>query len=779
MKFFKKLGWQLLSLLVHAINLARKLGVLYCLFLFGKRLFLILKEAFTVESFQTIQKAEWLYIVLFLVLAAVLHFLKQSVQNILELLKDKIRENTSHYYSKEKLMEFKKNMANGFLDPYTLEEIISMKDYLEAQGEQVVINSENAGYIEAKRLGKEYDFSQEYGSDNLDDLSRVEKEEKNPEKNEEDEKIISTEEIDSYTKKGVENPMLALNTLIGLDSVKEEVRKMQSRYQLELQRKAEGKQGGSISGNHMCFYGPAGTGKTTVARIMAGILYDLKMIHKNQVVEISGNDLKGSYTGWTAIKTKRIIEAAKGGVLFIDEAYSLIGDNYWSDGYGDEALAQLITAMENYKDELVVIFAGYEAEMSRFLDRNEGLKSRIKTFIHFPNYTAEDMGEILVSLAEQEGLKISPELKAAYVEYAERVLVHSSNFGNARDARNSLAEIYDQHSLNVTNHRLSPEMRDVLCLEDFPWEEGNETNQKDQRNLWHLTKDEERIISMSELEGYIKPGIRKPMEELERLIGLQSVKTQIRNMRNRYLFELSRKEDNVTSDFMTCNHMCFCGPPGTGKTTVARIMSGILYDLKIIKKNQVVEVGGNDLVGQYIGDSAKKTKLIIEASKGGVLFIDEAYTLNTGYKGYGDEVLGELVKAMEDFKDDLVVIFAGYEKEMKDFLKRNPGMQSRIKSEIYFPNYTPDELGEIFVSMAKTAQYKVSEKLKDTYIDFAEKVLLPDPSFGNARTVRQDLDKIIERHATNYVEGRIGEEDKNRLVLLDFPWFKDDVRTGN
>lgn len=752
------------------------------MFLSFKTLIFIFKEALPARTFQNINKEKWIYIIVCVLFAAILHFLKQSVQNVIELIKDKIRENTSHYYSAEKLTEFKRNMLNGNLELYSLEEIIAMKNYLEARGEQVAINSDNADWIEAKRLGKEYDFSKdeikESGIMWDSEHEQTGKTEQTEEQLEAD-KIITKSQIQSFTKQGTENPISELNNLIGLVSVKEEVKKMQSRYQFEQQRKLEGKNTGNITGHHMCFYGPAGTGKTTVARIMAGILYDLKIIRKNQVIEVSGNDLKGSYTGWTATKTKRIIHAAKGGVLFIDEAYSLTGDNYWGDSYGDEALAELITAMENCKDDLVVIFAGYEAEMSRFLNRNEGLKSRIKTFIHFPNYTSKDMGEILVSLAEKEGLEVTDELRKAYIDYVERTLIHSPNFGNARDARNHLAEIYDQHSMNVANHRLMPEMRDILCMEDFPWKEGNETNQKEQRNLRHLTKDEERIISMSELEGYIKPGIRKPMEELETLIGLQSVKTQIRNMKNRYLFELSRKEDNVTSDFMTCNHMCFYGPAGTGKTTVARIMSGILYDLRIIKKNQVVEVGGSDLIGQYIGDSAKKTKLIIEASKGGVLFIDEAYTLNTGYKGYGDEVLGELVKAMEDFKEDLVVIFAGYEKEMKEFLKRNPGMQSRIKSEIYFPNYTPDELGEIFVSMAKTAQYEVSKELKDTYIDFAKKVLLPDPGFGNARAVRKGLGQIIERHATNYVERRIGEEDKNRLVLLDFPWFKDDVITGN
>lgn len=285
------------------------------------------------------------------------------------------------------------------------------------------------------------------------------------------------------------------------------------------------------------------------------------------------------------------------------------------------------------------------------------------------------------------------------------------------------------------------------------------------------TEDEEKIISVQEIKGFTHAGVQNPMKALDELMGLENVKEQVRKMQTRYLFEARRKEQGVINELATCNHMCFIGPPGTGKTTVARIMSGILYDLKIIKKNQVVEIGGNDLQGQYMGYTGKRTKAIVEAARGGVLFIDEAYSLS--YGGYADEALGELVKAMEDYKEDLVVIFAGYEDEMNEFLKKNSGMGSRIKTYIYFENYSPKALSDILVSMAEKAKFMVTQELKDVYADFSYQIRLREEDFGNARTVRGDLDAIIERHADNVISKKVPDTHLNVLDVIDFPFFKD------
>lgn len=283
-------------------------------------------------------------------------------------------------------------------------------------------------------------------------------------------------------------------------------------------------------------------------------------------------------------------------------------------------------------------------------------------------------------------------------------------------------------------------------------------------------EDEEKILSLQEIKKFTHRGVSEPLKELDKLVGLDAVQEQVKKMQTRYLFEAKRKKQGASSELSTCNHMCFIGPPGTGKTTVARIMSGILYDLKIIKKNKVIEIGGNDLQGQYVGYTGKRTRAIVEAAKGGVLFIDEAYSLS--YGGYADEALGELVKAMEDYKDELVVIFAGYENEMKDFLKRNPGMSSRIKTYIYFQNYSSEVLSDILVSMANKAKYTITKELKNVYVEYAEQILLQADDFGNARTVRGDLDAIIEKHADNVMSRKVDESQLDILDVVDFPYFK-------
>lgn len=291
----------------------------------------------------------------------------------------------------------------------------------------------------------------------------------------------------------------------------------------------------------------------------------------------------------------------------------------------------------------------------------------------------------------------------------------------------------------------------------------------EEKEVQARTEDEEKIISSQEIQKFTHAGVSNPMKELDELLGLDNVKEQVQKMKNRYLFEMKREQHGVSNELSTCNHMCFVGPPGTGKTTVARIMSGILYDLKIIRKNQVVEISGNDLQGQYLGYTGKRTKALVEAARGGVLFVDEAYSLS--YGGYADEALGELVKAMEDYKDDLVVIFAGYENEMQDFLQKNSGMSSRIKTYIYFSNYSSEALSDILVSMAAKAKYTVTKELKNVYADFSYQIRLNQEDFGNARTVRGDLDTIIEKHADNVISGKVDESKINVLDVVDFPFF--------
>ena len=259
------------------------------------------------------------------------------------------------------------------------------------------------------------------------------------------------------------------------------------------------------------------------------------------------------------------------------------------------------------------------------------------------------------------------------------------------------------------------------------------------------------------------PKIRetKSMEEifseLNSLVGLDDVKKILHDLVN--LISLKDKSNlNIANINL---HMLFLGNPGTGKTTVARCLSSILYNLGYIKENKLLEVSSKDLVAEYVGQTAIKTYSVIERALGGVLFIDEAYALSSKNNSYNDEAIATLIKGMEDNRDNLVVIFAGYTKEMNDFINSNSGIASRIGYTLNFKDYTEDELIEIFKGMVKKAGFKIT----DAAIDKARGIIRDNKdvkNFGNARFVRNMYEKTVTEHATNTKD----KKKKDALITI-------------
>ena len=252
-------------------------------------------------------------------------------------------------------------------------------------------------------------------------------------------------------------------------------------------------------------------------------------------------------------------------------------------------------------------------------------------------------------------------------------------------------------------------------------------------------------------------------KELNELVGLSKVKQVLNELVN--LIELKEKSKGDLDIKSTNLHMVFLGNPGTGKTTVARLIAQILYNLKYIKQNKLIEVSSKDLVAEYVGQTGPKTMAIIEKAKGGVLFIDEAYTLasssGTG-NSYNEEAIATLIQEMENNRDNLVVIFAGYTKEMQAFLNSNSGIVSRIGYTLEFEDYTEQELLEIFKLMLKKAGFKITEQA----LNKAEKLIKEAKmcvNFGNARFVRNMYEKTVIKHASNTK----GKKQKNILKTIE------------
>ncbi|SAL05113.1 Stage V sporulation protein K [Caballeronia calidae] len=270
---------------------------------------------------------------------------------------------------------------------------------------------------------------------------------------------------------------------------------------------------------------------------------------------------------------------------------------------------------------------------------------------------------------------------------------------------------------------------------------------------------------------YRESRIGEVLTELDRdLIGLAPVKTRIREIAAHLLVERARETLGIASGAPTL-HMCFSGNPGTGKTTVALRMAQVLHRLGYIRRNHLVSVTRDDLVGQYIGHTAPKTREVLKRAMGGVLFIDEAYYLYRpeNERDYGQEAIEILLQTMENQRDDLVVILAGYESRMETFFHSNPGFRSRIAHHLVFPDYAPDELLQIAEHMLTDMHYRFDDEARRAFEAYLAR-RIQQPNFANARSVRNALDRARLRQANRLfaaAESGSGAADAAALMQLD------------
>lgn len=547
--------------------------------------------------------------------------------------------------------------------------------------------------------------------------------------------------VDNYV-----DPYDQLMNMPGLGNVKKVVNEILNFHKIDEYKKEHymefkdldtiknSKYNGNSIPNHMIFMGNPGTCKTTVAKMIAKI-FKSRGIIKNDRTEIYGVDGRCTFL-------ENAFKYAYGGVLFIDEAYSL------------GAVTELVALMENHRNDVMVILAGYTNAMKDFLHRNEGLTSRFNYLVEFEDYTEEELWEILKYQAKEEHLILdgSVEEKVMPIFMSSQT---NKEMGNGRLVRKMLQMAITNQASRLSNIDLSSgnfKLSDLnkLTCDDFD-------------------------IDYKKLTGANPPkiiGNADPEVELDSMIGLSNIKNMVKKCVAASYMNKIRKdtfEENDKNFVSTPMHLAFLGNPGTAKTTVARLVARILKKKGIIKKENILEVGRKDLVAKYVGHTAPLVKSVFEKAKGGVLFIDEAYSLVDERAGsFGDEAINTIIVEMENHRDDVIVIFAGYTNGMREFIARNEGLRSRLSYVLEFNDYTSDELYEIFEKMISDSQLIATSEAKE-YVKSVIDDISKEKDFGNGRFVR----KLIENAKLN-MDYRLATLNKNQYTFEELKTLKED-----
>lgn len=541
---------------------------------------------------------------------------------------------------------------------------------------------------------------------------------------------VIDEAIDLDVHDGACSAQARLDDLIGLDGVKEHIRSIIQRVEMNQRLLEKGLPQQPFS-MHMAFLGSPGTGKTEVARLYAEILKDHGVLSEGRLVTVSGG---------SGFKVREAFAAAKGSVLFVDEAYGM-------HGYPD-MVTEFIAQMENNRRDTVVILAGYLGHMNALLDSNPGFRSRIGSTIMFPDYSAEELHEIFAFMCAQHQMV----LDAGVDEVVRDVLArggHRADQGNARFVR----KVFED-AVGAQQVRLAKRFKDGVSdhmLDDL------------------RTLTVEDVEKATGLVGPRKEGRATAREELEALVGLAEVKELVSARMDFARMQKVKRDAGLDMPFIPM-HMAFKGNPGTGKTEVARLIGRILHEEGVLSVGDFYECGKQDLVCGVVGASAAAVEGLFQKARGSVIFIDEAYSLADG--GGSDEAITALIDQMEKLRDEVVVIFAGYTTEMEKLFATNPGFASRVKVQITFPDYRPEELIEILHHMVDahgcTLAADVDEKVTGI---LAHAVGQKD--LGNARFMRNLLEDALVAQSVRLAQGdvdRLSVEELSELRAEDFSW---------
>lgn len=372
--------------------------------------------------------------------------------------------------------------------------------------------------------------------------------------------------------------------------------------------------------------------------------------------------------------------------------------------------------------------------MADFLKTNPGLKSRFPNVIDFKDYTPDEMYEIAKTTAKSKGYRIADDCRTPMLDVFERKQIKGRNDGgNGRLVRNMIEAAILNQSQRIAKD--STQDLELLTADDFGLQ---------QKKAFNLE------------------------EELSSIIGLEDVKEFVRTQYNVILAREKRKKAALKVDTTQSLNMIFSGNPGTGKTTMARVVADMFHSMGLLKSGHLVETDKSGLVAEYVGQTAKKTEEVFKSALGGVLFIDEAYAITNDGNSFGQECIDTLVKLIEDYRGEILVILAGYSKEMNDFMKANSGLESRFPLRIDFPDYSADELFEIGKNMVAKKGFKLSNEAIPVFREAVYDLKRHSTATsGNGRMVRNFIEEVIRNQSSRIALSDVTPDEMTTIIARD------------
>lgn len=547
-------------------------------------------------------------------------------------------------------------------------------------------------------------------------------------------------------KRTVDDILESLDDMVGMSNLKKDIRSIVAKAIIQKQKVARGLASPENEGIHIAITGNPGTGKTEVAKRLGQVFKAAGILPTDKVVVKEKKHLLDSYANSAAKNMDAAVDEALGGILFIDEAYSLIpmdNPNQKSQD-GVAAVESLMTRMLNDAGKFITVIAGYKNLIDEFIaNANPGLSSRFTDRIHIEDYSATDLEAIYMQQVRRHKMTIDPEAEERLRKaICDMVACKDENFGNARDA----IELF-KDTLKRQSNRLQKEF-DIFNIPD---------NEMLRIKPEDIPYDEEMRVDIEEC-----------FRELDQLVGLRGVKDEIHKLADSIFSEQERAAMEGRKPNIPMVHYQFLGNPGTGKTTVARIMGNIFHSLGLLPSNKLLEITPGDLIIGFVGQTAAQTRKMVKRGLGGVLFIDEAYGLHDG--GFGEkDAAPELLKLLNDYEGKMVAIVAGYPREMKAWADSNSGLDRRFKKKIYFDDYTAEELAVIFENICKRNGMKMEDSAREEMHRYFEKLTRhKSANFGNAAEAVKYYDEChINQGARLRRQGNYTREDLYLFTIED------------